>query len=90
MNTTAYLSNNGEYTYFSIGDRIISFFTGKRLERYESIVEWDNGYLVVMCKNKNENELEEDYIDLIPILNNLLIKPKEFLNNIGKVEIRYE
>ena len=53
MNTTAYLSNDGEYTYFYIGDRVVTFLTRKSLEQYKKIVEWDNGYLVVMCKNKN-------------------------------------
>lgn len=90
MNTTAYLSNHGEYTYFYIGDRVITFLTRKSLEQYKKIVEWDNGYLVVMCKNKNENELEEDYIDLIPIFENLYMDPKKYLSGIERVELRYE
>lgn len=44
MNTTAYLSNDGEYTYFYIGDRVVTFLTRKSLEQYKKIVEWDNGY----------------------------------------------
>ena len=90
MNTTAYLSNDGEYTYFYIGDRVVIFLTRKSLEQYKKIVEWDNGYLVVMCKNKNENELEEDYIDLIPIFENLYMDPKKYLSGIERVELRYE
>ena len=90
MNTTAYLSNDGEYTYFYIGDRVATFLTRKSLEQYKKIVEWDNGYLVVMCKNKNENELEEDYIDLIPIFENLYMDPKKYLSGIERVELRYE
>ena len=103
MNTTAYLSNDGEYTYFYIGDRVVTFLTRKSLEQYKKIVEWDNGYLVVMCKNKNENEnfsknyafknqneLEEDYIDLIPIFENLYMDPKKYLSGIERVELRYE
>lgn len=90
MNTTAYLSNDGEYTYFYIGDRVVTFLTRKSLEQYKKIVEWDNGYLVVMCKNKNENELEEDYIDLIPIFENLYMYPKKYLSGIERVELRYE
>ena len=90
MNTTAYLSNDGEYTYFYIGDRVVTFLTRKSLEQYKKIVEWDNGYLVVMCKNKNENELEEDYIDLINIFENLYMDPKKYLSGIERVELRYE
>ena len=30
---TAFLSNKGEYTFFKFRDRVITFLTGKRLER---------------------------------------------------------
>ena len=33
MNQTAYLSNPGEYTTFSVGDRTITFLTSKNLEK---------------------------------------------------------
>lgn len=87
---TAFLSSRGEYSFFSFRDRIITFLTGKRLEKYTKILEWDNGYLVVLCKNKNEEKLEEDYIDLLPILINLYIEPDEFLNPIKEVKINYD
>ena len=32
MAQTAYLSNRGEYTTFSVGDRTITFLTSKNLE----------------------------------------------------------
>jgi hypothetical protein len=35
MNQTAYLSNRGEYTTFSVGDRTITFLTSKNLEMKE-------------------------------------------------------
>lgn len=88
MNQTAYLSNKGEYTTFSVGDRTISFLTSKNLEKYIEIVDWDHGYLVVISKNQGK-EQEEDYIDLIPILENLLIDPDSFLKPIKEVKIRY-
>lgn len=88
MNQTAYLSNKGEYTTFSVGDRTISFLTSKNLEKYIEIVDWDHGYLVVISKNQGK-EQEEDYIDLIPILENLLIDPDSFLEPIKEVKIRY-
>lgn len=87
---TAFLSSSGEYTFFKFRGRVITFLTGKRLEKYTKILEWDNGYLVVLCKNKNEEALEEDYIDLLPILDNLLIEANEFLKPIKEVEIRYD
>ena len=33
MDQTAYLSNRGEYTTFSVGDRTITFLTSKNLEK---------------------------------------------------------
>ena len=88
MNHTAYLSNDGEYTFFTFGDRTISFLTSRNLEKYLEIVEWDHGYIVVLSKNYNR-EQEEDYIDLIPILKNLLIEPNAFLEPIKEVRVRY-
>lgn len=61
MNHTAYLSNDGEYTFFTFGDRTISFLTSRNLEKYLEIVEWDHGYIVVLSKNYNR-EQEEDYL----------------------------
>lgn len=59
------------------------------MERYESVVQWDKGYLVVMAKYAYNNDLEEEYIDLIPILRSLYITPDEFLKPIKKVEVKY-
>ena len=41
------------------------------LEKYTEIIEWDNGYLVVLAKYSHNAEPEEEYIDLIPILEDL-------------------
>ena len=86
---TAYLSNDGEYTTFSFGGRTLTFLTSKSLERYTSIKEWDNGYLVVMAKYSNRQSEIEEYIDLIPILENLNMNTENFLSPIQKVELRY-
>ena len=64
----AYLSNEGQYTVFSFGETRLKFIAPYSLERYESVVQWDKGYLVVMAKYAHNNDLEEEYIDLIPIL----------------------
>ena len=42
-----------------------------------------------MVKYENHEE-EEEYIDLIPILENLYFDPDEFLSPIKKVRIDYE
>ena len=41
------LTNYGKYT---INNQRICFITSDKLERYTKVVEWDNGYLVVMAK----------------------------------------
>ena len=49
------------------------FITSDKLERYTKVVEWDNGYLIVMAKYKEMPEVEE-YIDLIPILDMFILR----------------
>ena len=88
-NGVAYLGNIGEYTTFSYGDITITFLTGKSLEKYTSVVEWDAGYLVVMAQNFGK-EPHEDYIDLLPILDNLYMKTEAFLEPIKEVKLNYE
>ncbi len=83
----AFLDNYDEYTTFEYDDRTISFLTGKRLKRYLRVIEWDDGYLVVECENI-DTTIEEDYIDLKPILKNLYMKPEDFLSGIKEVRIK--
>lgn len=64
--------------------------TSHMLERYTKVLEWDNGYLVVMAKYKNNTIDEEEYINLIPILQNLYINTEEFLKPFIKVKIQTE
>lgn len=85
----AILSSGDGYTIFRFGDYILRFKAPYSLEYYHSVKEWDNGYIVVMAKYKHNNELEEDYIDLIPILQNLHIDAESFLKPIKYVEIKY-
>lgn len=87
---TALLSSYGEYTTFSFRDRTITFLTGKNLDRYTKVKEWDRGYMVVMCKTKTHPAVEqEDYIDLVPILENLYMDPDIFLEPIKEVAVSY-
>lgn len=88
INNYAILRNNGEYTIFEFNNHIIRFVTSARLEKYTKVVEWDHGYLVVMAKYKNLAEVEE-YIDLIPILQNLYYDTNTFLEPIKEVRIEY-
>lgn len=90
MGDEAVLSSDRKYTSFSYGGRNIRFMTSPYLERYTSVKEWNNGFIVVMAKYDTEDEEEEEYIDLIPILKNLYIDVESFLKNIKKVRISYE
>jgi hypothetical protein len=65
---------------------VIRFVTSSKLERYTKVLEWDHGYLVVMAKYKDLGEIEE-YIDLIPILQNLYYDVDSFLNLIKEVRV---
>ena len=85
-NGCAYLSNRGEYTTFSYGEKTLTFLTSKDLDCYIEIKEWDKGYLVVTARYKSRAE-EEDYIDLVPILENLYMNVEEFLRPIKRVEV---
>ena len=85
----AVLSSGDGYTIFCFGGYNIRFKAPYSLERYLSVKEWADGYLVVMAKYKHNDEPEEEYIDLIPILDGLYIDKTEFLKPIKKVHINY-
>ena len=57
MNGIATLSNEKNYTVFQFGDHKIRFLAPHSLEKYTSVKEWDNGYLVVMAKYKHNEKL---------------------------------
>lgn len=85
----ALLSNDGCFTIFKFGDKTIRFRAPYSLERYTGIREWDNGYIVALAKYKHNPEPEEEYIDLIPILEDLYIDVQEFLKPIKEVIVSY-
>lgn len=89
MKNEAILSSDKQFTSFTFGEHKIRFKTSPRLERYTRIVEWNHGYIVVMAKYEGSEE-EEEYIDLIPILDNLYFDVEEFLEPIESVRIEYE
>ena len=88
MVDVAFLSNEKNYTKFQFRNHVIRFVAPYSLEYYKEVKEWDKGYLVVMAKYKNLNEMEE-YIDLVPILQNLYYDVAEFLAPIKEVQIDY-
>ena len=85
----AILSNAGGFTAFSYGGYNIRFKAPYSLERYTDVLKWDNGYLVVLAKYSHNDEPEEEYIDLKPILAGLYIDSDAFLKPIKTVRIAY-
>ncbi len=86
----AVLSSTGMYTSFEYNDRTIRFKTSPYLEKYTAIKEWNHGFIVVMAKYSTEDHEEEEYIDLLPILENLYIDADKYLKNIKRLRISYE
>lgn len=90
MPEEAYLSNDENYTIFTYDNHVIRFAAPYSLERYFNVKEWDNGYLVVDAKYKHNTGLEEEYIDLVPVLTSLYFDPETFLQPIKKVKVLYD
>ncbi len=83
----AVLGNKDNFTTFQYKDYVIRFRAPYSLEKYTDVKEWDNGYLVVMAKYRHNKESEEEYIDLVPILEKLYIRPEIFLKPIKEVKL---
>ena len=90
MNEEAILSSVDGYTVFQYGDYIIRFVAPYSLDKYISVEKWDDGYIVVLTKYRHNNEPEEEYIDLAPILDNLYIDKETFLEPIKTVRVSYD
>lgn len=87
MTGIATLGNENNYTVFKYGNYVIRFAAPYSLEHYTEVKEWDKGYLVVMAKYKHNQKPEEEYIDLVPILQNLYFDADEFLEPIKGVRV---
>ena len=83
----AVLSKDNDFIIFKYGNRIIRFKAPYSLEYFTAVKEWEDGYLVVLAKYAHNSESEEEYIDLVPILENLYISPQEFLKPIKEVKL---
>lgn len=68
---TAILSSCGNMTSFTVDDRTIRFRTSENLIRYEEVTKWDNGCIECLVTYDNPLVTEEEYIDLVPILESL-------------------
>ena len=90
MEKEAILSNDRRYTIFRYGKYVIRFKAPYSLEKYTQVKEWDHGYLVVMAKYRHNTAAEEEYIDMIPILEDLYLDADAFLKPIEKVRISYD
>ena len=84
---TAFLSNEGRMVFFSFGGKRIRFMGAKCLRRFTDVRKWHAGYIEVMADNGGR--IEEDSIDLVPILENLYIDPSEYVAPIRKVALDY-
>lgn len=85
----AILSSFDKYTTFTFGPTTLTFRTCDGLEKYTRINTWDNGYIEVMAKYKQNPEEIEEYIDLIPVLDSLYMNKESFLKPIKEVKIEY-
>ncbi|MCR5660539.1 MAG: hypothetical protein K6G50_00210 [bacterium] len=88
----AILSHKADLSSFSAKGRTIRFQTSPYLEKWLSIAKWDKklGYIAAIAKYSTVKEPVEDYIDLAPILEHLMIDKQSFLSDIDEVEICYE
>ena len=85
----AYLSNEKDMIIFQYGNWNVRFRGPYSLEYFTSVKEWNNGYMVVMAKYRHNEQPEEEYIDLVPILKKLYIDTSQFLKPIKEVRLAY-
>ena len=84
---TGILYNNSRYSIFKNGNINIKFKTSPYLDRYISILKWDNGYIECMAKYSTNAEPVEEYIDLRYIAARLGL-PDNTFENITEVVVK--
>lgn len=77
----------GGCTVFAGGGYVIRFRAPYSLRRYVRVKEWDRGYLVVDAEYAHSPVPIEEYIDLVPILEDLCIDPDRYLPRIREVDV---
>ena len=70
---------------FTVGGKCVRFMGPKCLRKFNSIKKWNAGYIEVMADYGDR--VEEDYIDLVPIFENLMLS-EEILKSIDRVEVK--
>lgn len=86
---TATLGNSNGFTEFRFWGVLIRFRAPYSLEYYTRVKRWDAGYLVADAKYSHNAGDEEEYIDLVPILEDLYIDSNAFLSPIKNVEVAH-
>ena len=86
MNNIATLSNDKDIILFKYKNICISFKGPYSLEFFSKVLKYEDGYIEVMTKYKHNTDLEEEYIDLKPIVNELYMDDK-FLKDIKGVVV---
>jgi hypothetical protein len=89
VDNEAILSSNGNMTSFSANGRVIRFRMPESLVRYEAVTKWDDGYIECLATYDNPLVTEEEYIDLVPILERLYFDSEAFLSRIERVRVSY-
>ena len=87
VDSVARLSSRADYTIVSSGGRSLRCVAPYSLRRYLRVKKWHDGYLEVEADYGDGTEV--DYIDLRPVLRNLMIDPKKFLKPVKRVEVSY-
>lgn len=82
----AILTNTDKFSIFKIGDMQIKFKTSPFLQKYTSIIKWNNGYIECMAKYSTLDAPIEEYIDLRYIAERLRL-PKNIFDNIKEVKV---
>lgn len=84
---TAYLYNDGDYTFFKVGQEIVKFRTSPYLEKYVEVKEYADGYLVVDLKLLKSDKVYEDYLDIKGIFNEIELDTS-ILSQVSEVIIK--
>ena len=78
-----------QFITFSFGGKTLTFRTCDGLEKYIKVLTWDDGYLEVLAKYKQEDKEIEESIDLEPVLKRLYMDKASFIRPIKSVRIEY-
>lgn len=84
---TAYLYNDGDYTFFKVGREVVKFRTSPYLENYTEIKEYDDGYMGLMAQLSTLAAPDEDYMDIKGVFEELELDTS-ILSQVSEVIIK--